>query len=116
MKFDVYAIKDLEKGDFAQPFFVPEGNPIEHIKINFKRLIEKGDSEVSYFPDRFELWHLGIFDSFVASTLEDAHPIFDCRVDNVFLVCKGQDYARPEYLQALAKAKAEMEDNGENID
>ena len=63
MNFDVYAIKDLEKGEFALPFFVPEGTGVESVKINFKRLIEKGDSELSYFPERFELWQLAIFDS-----------------------------------------------------
>ena len=113
MLFDVYAIKDLEKGDYAQPFFVPQGTDVKSIKINFKRLIEKGDSELSYFPERFELHILCTFDSSVGLfAVGDCEGLVPC----IAVVCKGIDFARPEYLKALAEAKKIMENDEEKVD
>lgn len=60
--FDVYAIKDLEKGKFAVPFFVPEGTEVKDVIIDFKRDLQKGVMQLFLDPSNYELWKVANYD------------------------------------------------------
>ena len=61
MKFNVYAIKDTEKGVYLQPFFVPFFQKTEDTIIDFKRNLKAAESVLTKFPENFELHHIGEF-------------------------------------------------------
>ena len=61
MKFNVYAIKDLEKGKFLQPFFEPFFISNEDVKVDFGRNLKAAESIISKFPDKFELCKIAEF-------------------------------------------------------
>lgn len=59
MKFNVYAVKDIEKGVFLQPFFVPFYEKEENVKLDFGRNLKAAESIISKFPDKFSLVLIG---------------------------------------------------------
>ena len=59
---DVYAIKDLEKGKFATPYFVPEGTEEKEVIIDFKNYLQKGVMQLFLDPANYELYKIGNFD------------------------------------------------------
>lgn len=59
MKFNVYAVEDIKKGVFLQPFFVPFYTKEEEVKVDFARNLKAAESIISKFPDDFALVLLG---------------------------------------------------------
>lgn len=61
MKFNIYAIKDTEKGTFLQPWFVPFYIAEKDVVIDFTRNLKSAESVINKFPENFELFKIGEF-------------------------------------------------------
>lgn len=62
MNLDVYAIKDLKKGKYATPYFVPFGTEPKELVVGFERDLKKGVMQLFLDPKEYELWFLGFLD------------------------------------------------------
>ena len=59
MKFNVYAVKDVKKGVYLQPFFVPFYVREDEVLLDFERNLKAADSLISKFPKDFYLCWIG---------------------------------------------------------
>lgn len=61
MKFNVYAVKDLKKGTYLQPFFIPFYVRTEDVLVDFGRNLKAAESVISQNSGEFELHKIGEF-------------------------------------------------------
>lgn len=59
MKINAYAILDSKSKTYSKPFyFIHDGEALRA----FRGSIQKGDTQISQFPEDFSLYKIGVFD------------------------------------------------------
>ena len=72
----LYSVKDVKAASYFRPF--PSVNDQVAIR-DLKSLVNSKESEISNYPEDYELWYIGDFDEKIGTIVSDLNFLVNCQ-------------------------------------